>query len=137
MPKFRHHYDTLKVSRDAPVEVIQGAYRSLARKYHPDVAGGSPEGEARMKAINEAYEVLSDPAKRAAYDRWLAAHVGTPGRGAAGGGASRAPSVDTVLTIICYVLLALFLLRIPGYPRIAGMIMIGAGLGYLQLRARR
>jgi preprotein translocase subunit Sec63 len=137
MPKFRNHYDTLKVSRDAPAEVIQGAYRSLARKYHPDVAGGSPEGEARMKALNEAYEVLGDPVKRAEYDRWLDSSGGLPRRAADGRGTRRPPSVDTVLMIVCYVLLTLFLLRVPGYPRLAGIVMIGIGLGYLQMRARR
>ena len=52
MSKFRTHYDNLKVSRDAPIEVIQAAYRSLARKYHPDRNASSPKNEAIMKALS-------------------------------------------------------------------------------------
>jgi hypothetical protein len=62
------HYATLQVSETASSEVITAAYRSLARKYHPDT-NPSPEANAKMKAINVAYDVLSDRNKRAAYDR--------------------------------------------------------------------
>ncbi|MEO7599117.1 MAG: DnaJ domain-containing protein, partial [Opitutus sp.] len=72
MPKFRTHYDNLKVSRDAPVEVIQAAYRTLARKYHPDTNASAVKAETVMKIINASYEVLSDPVKRAAHDQWIA-----------------------------------------------------------------
>lgn len=58
------HYDTLGVSRNATPEEIKSAYRKLAKQLHPDL-GGDPE---RFKSINEAYEILSDPNKRAAYD---------------------------------------------------------------------
>ncbi|MGZ3585825.1 MAG: DnaJ domain-containing protein [Candidatus Limnocylindrales bacterium] len=61
------HYKTLQVDDEAEFEVIQAAYRRLARKYHPD-AGGGPEAAARMIVINAAWEVLQDPARRAAYD---------------------------------------------------------------------
>lgn len=60
-------YEILQVSPNAEPEVIESAYRRLARKYHPDV-NPSPDAEARMKEINEAYEILSDPQKRAMYD---------------------------------------------------------------------
>lgn len=61
-------YKTLQVDPEAEDEVIQAAYRRLARKYHPDVAPGA-EAAARMAAINAAWERLGDPVKRAMYDR--------------------------------------------------------------------
>ena len=63
-------YTILQVHPEADVEVIQAAYRKLAAKYHPDVST-SPEAVERMKELNEAHEVLTDPDKRAAYDRSL------------------------------------------------------------------
>lgn len=61
-------YKTLQVDREADQEVIQAAFRRLAQKWHPDVAIG-PEAAARMTAINRAWELLRDPARRAEYDR--------------------------------------------------------------------
>jgi curved DNA-binding protein CbpA len=61
-------YESLQVSRRAEIEVIAAAYRSLARKYHPD-KNASPETTKRMQEINAAYEILKDPAKRKEYDR--------------------------------------------------------------------
>lgn len=66
--KFRDYYEILGVPRTATAEEIKKAWRKLARKYHPDVSKEADAAE-RMKEINEAYEVLSDPEKRAAYDR--------------------------------------------------------------------
>jgi curved DNA-binding protein len=66
--EFRDYYQTLGVARDAPADEVKKAYRKLARKYHPDVSKES-DAEKRMKEVNEAYEVLSDPEKRAAYDQ--------------------------------------------------------------------
>ena len=63
-------YTILQVHPEADVGVIQAAYRKLAAKYHPDVST-SPEAVERMKELNEAHEVLTDPHKRAAYDRSL------------------------------------------------------------------
>jgi curved DNA-binding protein CbpA len=62
------HYSILQVDRRAEPEVIAAAYRSLARKYHPDKTA-SAASTKRMQEINAAYEVLRDPAKRKAYDR--------------------------------------------------------------------
>lgn len=66
------HYDTLEVLPTASPEVIQMAYKALARKYHPDVFQGNKElAELRMKRLNEAYRVLSNPTLRQEYDREL------------------------------------------------------------------
>ncbi len=61
-------YRLLQVDPEADVEIIGAAYRKLAQRYHPDVTS-DPSAAARMAAINAAWEVLRDPAKRAAYDR--------------------------------------------------------------------
>ena len=66
--EFKDYYASLGVARDAPAEAVKKAYRKLARKYHPDVSK-EPQAEQRMKELNEAYAVLSDPEKRAAYDQ--------------------------------------------------------------------
>lgn len=62
------YYKILQVDATAEPEVIEGAYRRLVKKYHPDVYK-APDADRRMQSINEAYEVLSDSAKRAQYDR--------------------------------------------------------------------
>jgi molecular chaperone DnaJ len=64
------YYQTLEVSRDADGAVLKSAYRKLAMKYHPDRNPGDASCEAKFKAINEAYDCLKDPQKRAAYDRF-------------------------------------------------------------------
>ena len=66
--EFRDYYKIMGVSRDASQDEIRRAYRKLARKYHPDVSK-EEDAEARFKELGEAYEVLSDPEKRAAYDQ--------------------------------------------------------------------
>lgn len=66
--EFKNYYDVLGVARDATADEIKKAFRKLARKYHPDVSK-EPDAEQRMKEVNEAYAVLSDPEKRAAYDQ--------------------------------------------------------------------
>ena len=66
--EFKDYYTFMGVSRDATQDEIKRAYRKLARKYHPDVSKET-DAEARFKEIGEAYEVLKDPEKRAAYDQ--------------------------------------------------------------------
>jgi curved DNA-binding protein len=65
--QFKDYYQTLGVARDATADEIKKAFRKLARRHHPDLSK-EPGAEARMKEINEANAVLSDPEKRAAYD---------------------------------------------------------------------
>ena len=65
--EFKDYYATLGVAKGATADDIKKAFRKLARKYHPDVSK-EPDAAQRMSAINEAYTVLSDPEKRAAYD---------------------------------------------------------------------
>ncbi|MEO6836483.1 MAG: DnaJ domain-containing protein, partial [Candidatus Tumulicola sp.] len=78
----KDYYEILGVARGVSGDEIKQAYRRLARKHHPDVSDDKSEAELRFKTINEAYEVLSDPAKRAQYDRFGAV---TNGAGAAPG----------------------------------------------------
>ena len=73
----RDYYETLGVPRDAGEADIKKAYRRLAREYHPDANKDDPDAAEKFKEINEAYEVLSDPEKRAGYDRF--GQAGTPG----------------------------------------------------------
>jgi len=65
------HYKVLMLAEIADQEIISTVYRKLAQRYHPDV-DPSPEAARRMAAINDAYQVLRDPAKRRSYDEWLA-----------------------------------------------------------------
>jgi curved DNA-binding protein len=74
---FKDYYAALGVDRNADADAIRKAYRKLARKYHPDVSKEA-DADARMRDINEARDVLSDPEKRAAYDQ-LADHVARGG----------------------------------------------------------
>src|ERR1700745_524241 len=62
-------YEVLGVGKDASAEDIRKAYRKLAKQFHPDLNPGKPEAEARFKSISVAYDLLSDPEKRARYDR--------------------------------------------------------------------
>jgi molecular chaperone DnaJ len=78
----RDYYEILGVERNADKDTLKKAFRKLAQKYHPDV-NKTPEAEALFKEINEAYQVLSDDQRRAAYDRF--GHAGVQG---VGGGAA-------------------------------------------------
>lgn len=65
------HYETLKVSRSASVDVIRAAYRALAQRYHPDRNLNNPEAVLMMQLINVAYNTLTDPKKRMEHDAWI------------------------------------------------------------------
>ncbi len=69
MPAKRDYYEVLGVQKNASSEDLKSAFRTLARKFHPDV-NKEADAESKFKEINEAYAVLSDAEKRAAYDRW-------------------------------------------------------------------
>jgi len=70
LQNFRDYYEMLGIPRDASNEEIKKVYRRLARQYHPDVNPGKKEAEEKFKDIGQAYEVLSDPSKRAQYDQY-------------------------------------------------------------------
>jgi curved DNA-binding protein CbpA len=91
MPEGPDAYKVLQVDPEAEDEVIQAAYRRLARKYHPDV-DATAEAAARMAAINRAWELIGEPAARAAYDRSRApAPSASTSPGSAGQPARAAP----------------------------------------------
>ncbi|AZR73174.1 molecular chaperone DnaJ [Anoxybacter fermentans] len=75
----RDYYEVLGVSRDADIKEIKKAYRRLAKKYHPDLNKNDPDAAEKFKEVREAYEVLSDPDKRARYDQFGHAGVGEDG----------------------------------------------------------
>ncbi len=80
----RDYYEVLGVGRDASQDEIKRAFRALARKHHPDANQGDPGAEERFKELNEAYSVLSDSERRAAYDRFGTADPQAAGFGAGG-----------------------------------------------------
>jgi molecular chaperone DnaJ len=82
----RDFYEVLEVTRNATPEEIKKAYRQHALKFHPDRNPGNKEAEEKFKEAAEAYEVLSDPQKRARYDQFGHAGVGSAASGGYGGG---------------------------------------------------
>ena len=66
----RDYYEVLGVAKNADDKAIKSAFRNMAKKYHPDANHGSKETDAKFKEVNEAYDVLKDPQKKAAYDRF-------------------------------------------------------------------
>jgi curved DNA-binding protein len=83
---YKDYYQVLGVSRSASADEIRSAYRKLAMKYHPDRNKDDKQAEERFKEANEAYQVLSDPQKRARYDQLGSAYSSWQRRGAPGGG---------------------------------------------------
>jgi molecular chaperone DnaJ len=81
----RDYYDVLGVNKDASEDEIKKSYRKLAMKHHPDRNPDNPKSEEHFKEAKEAYEILTDPNKRAAYDQY--GHAGVDPSGAAGAGA--------------------------------------------------
>ncbi len=84
MAEKRDYYEVLEVDKGADQDNIKKAYRKLAKKYHPDLNPGDKNAEAKFKEVNEAYEVLSDADKKAAYDRY--GHAAFDGSMGGGGG---------------------------------------------------
>src|SRR5262245_5021791 len=84
MSQKRDYYDVLGVGRNADEQEIKKAYRKIALKYHPDKNPNDKSAEDKFKEAAEAYEVLSDPDKRARYDRF--GHQGVGGASGGGGG---------------------------------------------------
>ena len=85
MPEQRKDlYEALGLQKGASEEEIKKAYRKLAKKYHPDLNPGDKTAEEKMKEVNAAYEILSDPEKKARYDQF--GHAGVdPSYGGGGG----------------------------------------------------
>lgn len=79
MAEKRDYYEVLGLSKEASEDEIKSAYRKLAKKYHPDMNPGNKEAEKKFKEINEAYEVLSNPDKKAKYDQF--GHAGVDNQG--------------------------------------------------------
>lgn len=82
----RDYYEVLGVTKGASDDEIKKAFRQQAKKYHPDLHPGDKEAEAKFKEVNEAYSILSDPDKKAKYDRFGHAGVDPNGFGGGGGG---------------------------------------------------
>lgn len=66
----KNYYDVLGVKKDASADEIKSAYRSMAKKYHPDLNKNNPEAAEKFKEVNEAYECLSDPTRKSNYDNY-------------------------------------------------------------------
>lgn len=80
----RDYYEVLGIGKSASEDEIKKAYRSQAKKYHPDLHPGDKEAEAKFKEVNEAYEILSNPEKKSRYDQF--GHAGVDPNFGAGGG---------------------------------------------------
>lgn len=123
----KDYYRVLQVHPQAGPEVIQAAYRRLARNYHPDTAGDAGD-DAAMQELNEAYAVLSDAQKRATYDRSYAAQP-WPSSPARATPLWRAllPAALTLAMLVVFVL-DMFRLGVRGLPEITVVLV---ALGWL------
>lgn len=93
MAEKRDYYEVLGVSKGASDDEIKKAFRQQSKKYHPDLNPGNKEAEAKFKEVNEAYQVLSDPDKKAKYDQF--GHAGVdPNFGAGAGGGFNGAGFD-------------------------------------------
>ncbi|MFO1121516.1 MAG: molecular chaperone DnaJ [Hyphomicrobiales bacterium] len=95
----RDFYEVLGVGRSADEKELKSAYRKLAKQYHPDANPGDKTAEARFKEVNEAYEVLRDPQKKAAYDRF-GHQAFENGMGGGRGGAGFGPDFNSSMSDI-------------------------------------
>jgi len=126
----RDYYATLQVDPGADPEVIEVAYRRLARKWHPDT-NADPQAGARMQELNEAYEVLGDPARRQRYDAALvgrsAPSMGAPSR-----------RVPYLVVPVIGLLVALLGLRLLGaLARVPLVLALFGAAGYWFVRSLR
>ena len=92
----RDYYDVLGVTRSCDEKELKGAFRKLAMQFHPDRNNGDREAEVKFKEVNEAYEALKDPQKRAAYDRFGHAAFENGANGGAGFNADFAASMSNI-----------------------------------------
>ena len=98
----RDFYEVLGVGKSADEKELKSAYRKLAKQFHPDANPGDKTAEAKFKEISEAYEVLKDPQKKAAYDRFghQAFEGGMGGGRGPGGGAGFGPEFNSSMSDI-------------------------------------
>ena len=95
----RDFYEVLGVQKGADEKALKTAYRNLAKKLHPDANHGGKETNAKFKELNEAYDVLKDPQKKAAYDRF-GHQAFESGGGRPGGGAGFGPEFNSSMSDI-------------------------------------
>ena len=100
MAEKRDYYEVLGVSKNATEDEIKKAYRQTAKKYHPDLNPGNKEAEEKFKEANEAYEVLSDPQKKARYDQF--GHAGVDPNYGAGAQEEHTAAQALILTSAIY-----------------------------------
>lgn len=96
----RDYYEILGVQKGADEKALKSAYRNLAKKLHPDANHGAKETDAKFKELNEAYDVLKDPQKKAAYDRFGHQAFENGGNGARPGGAGFGPEFNSSMSDI-------------------------------------